>query len=97
MKCELPKSFFHHPPEGYFYEAEQFKGNIISIWLCNTYKFVYNGGVQTRTIHSFYNTKTGEYFAPINSKTVGACVNIKETRNYTSMPIKLSPLDAFFV
>lgn len=31
MKCELPKSFFHHPPEGYFYVEEQFKGNIIFI------------------------------------------------------------------
>jgi hypothetical protein len=97
MTAELPPTFCHSPPQGYFYEAEEFKKNVVSIWLCNTYEFVYNGGAQTRTIHSFYNTKTGEYFAPINSKTIGACVNIRDTRNYTAMPIKLSPLDAFFV
>ena len=94
---ELPQSFFHSPPYGYYYKAEEFKGNVISIWLYNTRKFVYNGGTETRTIHSFYDTKKQQYFAPINSKTIGACVNIKETRNYTAMPIKLSPLDAFFV
>ena len=96
MTCEVPP-LPYSPPDGYYYEAEEFKRNVISIWLCNTYNFVYNGGIQTRTIHSFYNTKTGEYFAPINSKSIGARVNIKETRNYTTMPIKQSPLDAFFV
>jgi hypothetical protein len=97
MTVELPSSFFHSPPEGYYYEATEFKRNIISIWLCNTRRFDYNNGAPTRTIHSFYNTKTREYFAPINSKTIGACVNIKETRNYTAMPIKLSPLELAFV
>lgn len=97
MTVELPKSFFHSPPQGYFYAAEEFKRNVVSIWLCNTRKFVYNGGAETRTIHSFYNTKTGEYFAPINSKTIGACVNIKDTRPWTSMPIKYIGLEQFFV
>lgn len=97
MTVELPPSFFHSPPEGYYYDCEEFKRNVVSIWLCNTRKFVYNNGAPTRTIHSFYNTKTREYFSPINSKTIGACVNIKDTRNYTAMPIKQSPLDAFFV
>jgi hypothetical protein len=97
MTVELPSSFVHSPPDGYYYESEEFKRNIISIWLCNTRKFVYNGGAPTRTIHSFYNTKTREYFAPINSKTVGACVNIEETRNYTSMPIKYQGVEQFFV
>jgi len=98
MTVELPASFIHlnSPPDGYYYETEEFKRNIISIWLCNTRKFVYNGGAATRTIHSFYNTKTREYFAPINSKTVGSRVNIEETRNYTSMPLKLNPLMSCF-
>jgi hypothetical protein len=95
MTCEVPP-LPYSPPEGYFYEAEEFKRNVVSIWLCNTYKFVYNGGAPTRTIHSFYNTKTREYFAPVNSKTIGACVNIKETRNYSAMPIKYIGLEQFF-
>lgn len=96
MMCELPP-LPYSPPEGYYYEATEFKRNIISIWLCNTYKFDYNLGAPTRTIHSFYNTKTREYFVPVNSKTIGACVNIKDTRNYTAMPLKLSPLELAFV
>ena len=96
MTVELPSSFIHSPPDGYYYEPEEFKRNFISIWLCNTRKFVYNGGAPTRTIHSFYNTKSGEYFAPINSKTVGARVNITDTRNYTAMPLKLNPLMSCF-
>lgn len=97
MTVELPPSFFHLAPDGYYYEAEEFKRNVISIWLCNTYKFVYNGGAPTRTIHSFYNTKTREYFAPINSKTIGACVNIEDTRSWTSMTIKYQGVEQFFV
>ena len=97
MNVELPQSFFHSPPDGYYYKAEEFKRNVISIWLYNTRKFVYNGGAETRTIHSFYDTKKQQYYAPVNSKTIGACVNIKDTRNYTAMPLKLSPLELAFV
>ena len=35
--------------------------------------------------------------APVNSSTVGKEVDFKNTRNYTAMQIKPSPLDAFFV
>ena len=97
MTVELPTSFFHSPPKGYSYEAKEFKRGFISIWLRCHRKFDYNNGASTRTIWGFWKEKTNEYFAPINSKTIGACVNIKETRNYTAMPIKKSPLDAFFV
>ena len=97
MKCELPQSFFHSPPDGYYYKAEEFKRNVISIWLCNTRKFDYNNGAATRTIHSFYNTKTSEYFAPVNSKTIGACVNINDTRPWTSMKINYQGIEQFFV
>ena len=96
MTCEVPP-LPYSPPDGYYYEAEEFKRNVISIWLCNTYSFVYNGGIQTRTIHSFYNTKTGEYFAPINSKTIGACVSIEDTRPWTSMKINYQGVEQFFV
>jgi hypothetical protein len=87
----------YSPPEGYYYECEDFKRNVVSIWLCNTRKFDYNNGSPTRTIHSFYNTKTREYFAPINSKTIGACVDINDTRPWTSMPIKYQGVEQFFV
>lgn len=93
MIVELPYS----APDGYYYEVEEFKRNVVRVWLCNTYKFDYNNGAPTKTIHSFYNTKTKEYFAPINSKTIGSRVNIKETRNYTAMPIKKTALEAAFV
>lgn len=97
MTAELPSSFFHVPPEGYFYEAEEFKRNVISIWLCNTRKFDYNNGAATRTIHSFYNSKTREYFAPVNSKTIGACVRIEDTRPWTSMKINYQGVEQFFI
>jgi hypothetical protein len=97
MTCEVPPSFIHSPPQGYFYAAEEFKKNVVSIWLCNTYKFVYNGGAPTRTIHSFYNTKKQQYYAPVNSKTIGACVNIEDTRSWTSMKINYQGIEQFFV
>jgi hypothetical protein len=95
MKPEVP--FNHTPPKGYFYSFEEYKSGVISIWLNNTQKFDYNLGKPTKTIWGFWKSKSNKFFAPINSKTIGACVNIKETRNYTAMPIKQSPLDAFFV
>jgi len=89
---------FHHiAPEGYSYEFDEFKKGVVSIWLRCHRKFDYNNGATTRTIWGFYRSKTREYFAPINSKTIGACVNIKETRNYTAMPLKLNPLELAFV
>ena len=96
MTVEVP-SLPYSAPEGYYYEAEEFKRNVISIWLCNTRKFDYNNGAPTRTIHSFYNTKTGEYFAPINSKTIGAFVRIEDTRPWTSMKINYQGVEQFFV
>jgi hypothetical protein len=95
MKPEVP--FNYTPPKGYFYSFEEYKSGVISIWLNNTQKFDYNLGKPTKTIWGFWKSKSNKFFAPINSKTIGACVNIKETRNYTAMPIKQSPLDAFFV
>ena len=93
MIAEFP----HQPPTGYYYEFEEFKRGVIAIWLHCNRKFVYNGGAPTRTIWGFYKSKTREYFAPINSKTIGARVDISETRNYTSMPIKYQGVEQFFV
>lgn len=89
--------FPHHPPTGYSYEFEEFKRGMVSIWLRCHRKFDYNNGAATRTIWGFYKTKTKQYYAPVNSKTVGSVVDISETREYTAMPIKLTPLESAFV
>lgn len=96
---ELPVSFIHisSPPSGYYYECEEFKKNVIIIWLCNTHRFDYNNGAVTRTIHSFYNTKTNCYHAPINSSTVGSVVDIKHTTQYSAMQLNLNSLMSAFV
>ena len=87
----------HQAPKGYEYRASSFKSNIISIWLLCHRKFVYNGGAPTETIYAFYNTKTKRFHAPVNSKTVGDVVDINSTTPYTSMPLKLNPLEYAFL
>ena len=94
---ETPRDFRHQSPTGYFYSFEEFKPGTVSIWLNNKRKFDYNLGKPTRTIWGFWKSKTNKFFAPINSKTIGKEVDFKDTRNYTAMQIKSSPLDAFFL
>ena len=94
---EKPSNFPHTAPDGYKYEYQEFKRGVVSIWLHCLRKFDYNNGKPTRTIWGFWKSKTGEYFAPINSSTIGSCVNIEDTRNYTAMPIKYQGVEAFFV
>jgi hypothetical protein len=95
MMQEVP--FSHLPPEGHFYSFEEYKSGVISIWLNNKRKFDYNLGKPTKTVWGFWKIKTNKFFAPINSKTMGKEVEFKNTRNYTAMQIKQSPLDQFFV
>ena len=95
MKPEVP--FNHVPPSGYFYSFEEHKAGVISIWLNTTREFDYNLGKPVKCIWGFWGTKSRKYFAPINSKTIGKEVEFKNTRNYTAMQIKQSPLDQFFV
>jgi hypothetical protein len=64
--------------------------------LYHHYDYVFAGGERVRTIHSFYRERDGKYFAPINAKEIGKEVDIKSTRPYTSMPLKLNPLMAAF-
>ena len=89
--------FPHIPPDGYSYEYEKFNVSLISIWLRCHRRFDYNLGKPTRTIWGFYNAKKREYYAPINSSKCGNKVNIENTRNYTAMPLHLSPLERAFV
>ena len=92
MDFEFP----HIAPEGCYYETQQFKSNVISIWLCNNRKFDYNLGEPTKTIWGFWSSKKRAYYAPINSKTMGNVVDIQDTRNYTAMQIKQTPLEKCF-
>jgi len=82
----------HIPPKGYEYQTVQFKTNIVAFWILCHRRFIYNGGAPTRTIWGFYNTKTKQYHAPINSSKVGKEVRIEDTTPYTSMPLNLNPL-----
>jgi hypothetical protein len=94
----LPETFPHTAPKNQEYVIRpSSKENVIAIWLRNHRKFDYNLGKKTETIHSFYNQKTKEYHAPINSKKIGKKVNIQDTTCYTAMQIKPSPLDSFFI
>ena len=89
--------FPHKAPKGYSYEQVSFKNQVVAIWIVNHYKFVYNGGGTARSIWGFYNTKTKEYFAPVNSKTIGKRVDISQTTPYSAMILKQTPLESAFV
>lgn len=89
--------FPHKAPKGMHYEFETFKRNITAIWIHYDRKFDYNLGESVRCIWGFYNTKTRTYHSPINSKSVGQSVDIKDTTPYSAMLPKQTPLTAAFV
>lgn len=89
---ELPNDFPHQPPAGYSYEVKEHKRNILAIWLRHHRKYTYSDD-DVRTIWGFYNTKTGTYYAPINSTKCGDKVDINNTRSYTAMQLNLNPLE----
>ena len=91
----LPNDFPHEPPENYSYEVTQHKRNVVAIWLRDYRKYVYTSD-DVRTIWGFYDTKRGEYFAPINHKKQGQSVDITDTRSYTAMQLNLNPLMSAF-
>ena len=93
MTIEFP----HQAPEGYSYEQTDFKRNVVAIWIHHRRRFDYNLGDPVRCIWGFYNTKTRNYHAPINSGTVGDIVSIEYTTPYSAMPIKQTPLEAAYV
>ena len=92
---ELPSDFLHQPPDGFEYEVQQFKRNMVSIWLLHPNCYIYTDDV-VRTIWGFYDTKKKVYCAPINSKKPGKVVDINDTRSYTAMQLNLNPLMAAF-
>jgi hypothetical protein len=89
--CNFP----HIAPIGYSYQFEQFNNKFISIWLLHSFQYSYTNK-PVRSIWGFYSIKEQEYYAPINSSKVGEKVKIEDTRNYTAMKLKLTPLEAAF-
>ena len=89
---ELPHDFPHEPPKGYSYTVEQFKANVISIWLHHHKDYVYSSD-PVYTIWGYFNTKKRDYLAPINSKKPGKVVDINHTTPFTSMQLNLNPLE----
>lgn len=85
--------FPHKAPKGYSYESESFKRNVTAIWIVNHSHFDYCGKSHIRSIWGFHNSKTKEYFSPVNSKTVGKCVRIEDTTPYSAMIPNLTPLE----
>ena len=93
LMSELPESFPHNAPEGYRYATLQFKNNVISIWTVFERGFAYNGNTESHCIWGFYNTKTKQYHAPINSTKQGDKVDIGNTSPYSAMQLNLNPLE----
>ena len=93
---ELPPDFVHDPPKGFSYEVKHHKSNLVAIWLLHHRKYCYSSD-PVRTIWGFYNTKQRCYHAPINSTKHGDKVDISNTRPYTAMQLKLTPLEAAFL
>ena len=93
MTIEFP----HKPPKGMHYEQTDFKRNIVAIWIHYDRRFDYNLGDAVRCIWGFYNTKTRQYHAPVNSSSVGDVVRIENTTPYSAMQLKQTPLEAAYV
>ena len=96
LSIKLIPQFTHKAPKGMHYAVEEFKRNVFSIWLCYDHQFDYNLGKPVRCIWGFYDFKKCQFYAPVNSSTVGKVVEFKNTREYTAMPLKQTPLEAAF-
>ena len=89
--------FPHQAPKGMHYEQTEFKRNVVAIWIHYDRQFDYNLGDEVRCIWGFYNTKTRKYYSPINSKSIGQSVDIRNTTPYSAMIPKQTPLEAAYV
>ena len=85
---------FHKAPDGFHYEQQKdFKRNTTAIWLHHHQRYDYNLGKPIKTIWGFYNQKTRQFHAPVNSQTVGSVVKIENTTPYTAMTLNLNGLE----
>lgn len=89
--------FPHKNPKGYSYEFKVFKKNIIAIWIHNNRTFHYKNGKSVSSIWGFYNQKTKKYYSPVNSTTIGECIDISDTTPYSAMLIHKTALEMAFV
>ena len=78
--------FPHVAPQGYSYEFDTPKRNLVRVWCVNHREFSYTSE-QVRSVWGFYNTKTKKYHSPKNSKQVGDVVDIDDTTPYSAMQI----------
>lgn len=76
---------FHIPPQGYHYERTDFKTNVSAIWIVNDNHFDYCGCSGVKSIWGFYNSKTKQFHAPVNSTKLGSVVDILRTTPYSAM------------
>ena len=93
----IPSDFPHKAPKGYKYRTLQFKRHVISIWTVHQRGFTYNGHSESACIWGFYDTKTKQYYAPINSSKQGDKVELKDTTPYSAMQLNLNPLMKAFL
>ena len=80
-----------------YYEQTEFKRNVIAIWIHYQRRFDYNLGDSVRCIWGFYDSKKRTFHSPINSKTIGRVVDIRDTTPYSAMIPKQTPLESAFV
>ncbi len=97
LSIDLIPQFTHKSPPETHYEVEEFKRNVFSIWLHYDREFDYNLGKPVKCCWGFYDYKKCQFYAPVNSRTIGKVVDFKNTRNYTAMPLKQTALEAAFV
>ena len=89
--------FTHKAPKGYEYWSDDYSKTIKRIWIRNiSREFIYGDEKHPSSVWGFFNRKTGDYIAPINSKKPGKVVDINRTSPSTAMPLQLTPLEAAF-
>ena len=64
MELELPSDFIHKPPKGFSYEVQQFKRNLLAIWICNHGIFSYTSDTP-KSIWDFTTQKPERTFPPL--------------------------------
>jgi len=94
-KLNLPDNF-HLPPQGHTYSVELFNSKYHRIQLHHPDIYTYTTK-RVWTVWGFLCVKTGRIHFPINSKTPGSPIELSQTTPYTSMPLKVNPLEAAFV
>ena len=91
----LPANF-HTPPTNYQYTIESFNAKFYIINLIHPDIYSYTTK-RVHTVWGFIHKKTKEIHVPINAKTPSnETILLKQTTPYTSMPLRLNPLQAAF-